>query len=82
MLLKSKQNKQNPTKTQKKPRKKTPKYKSQQETNRMFCELSLLNTSLLTEPVITGTDTELLNQFVNLEEELIRNNQDEITINQ
>lgn len=48
----------------------------------MFCELSLLNTSLLTEPVITGTDTELLNQFVNLEEELIRNNQDEITINQ
>lgn len=45
----------------------------------MFCEFSLLNASLLTKPFITGTDTELLNQFVNLE--LIRNNQDEITIN-
>lgn len=47
----------------------------------MLCELSSQSASLLTECFITGVDTELLSQFVNLEEELIRNNQDEMTIN-
>lgn len=55
--------------------------KPKKASNEMFCGLSLLNASLLTVCFMTDVDTELLNQFVILEEELIRNNEDEMTVN-
>lgn len=41
----------------------------------------LMNASLLTACFMTDVDTELLNKFVFLDEELIRNNEDEMTVN-
>lgn len=40
-----------------------------------------MDASLLTACFMTDVDIELLNQFVILEEELIRNNEDEMTVN-
>lgn len=40
-----------------------------------------MNASLLTACFMTDVDTELLNKFVILDEELIRNNEDEMTVN-